>query len=288
MLRRTWHFIALTFTISWLLWLPSVLRSNGFDDLPEIVGLPSMFAVLGPAFAAFILVGRESGRAGIGRLLRRAIATTFNKGWWLPTLLLMPAIGLLSVGILALLGEEFPDWAAPNVIEAIVTGLFILVLGGGLEEFGWRGYALDRMQNGRNAVVASLVLGIIWGLWHLPLFFMDGTTQSEIPWWQFILQIMVLSVLFTWLYNNTGGSLLVAILFHTIGNTTSALLPPYFTTEIGRWISFGILLVTVVIVVLLWGRRTLSRNQTIPQPSLGGIKRPAAGVPQPEIKGTAS
>ena len=103
MLRKTWIFFVLTYAISWLLWLPSVLRSNGIYDLPEIVGLAGMFAVLGPTIAAFILVGRESGKAGMGRLLRRAIATGFGKRWWLPTLLLMPIIGLLTAAVLSLL-----------------------------------------------------------------------------------------------------------------------------------------------------------------------------------------
>jgi membrane protease YdiL (CAAX protease family) len=270
MLRKTWVFFVLTFAISWLLWLPSVLRTNGYPNLPEIVGLAGMFAVLGPTIAAFILVGRESGRAGMGRLIRRAFATGFSMRWWLPTLLLMPIIGLLTAAILSLLGTEIPDWTAPTLVTALVTTITILFIGGGLEEFGWRGYALDRMQNGKNAVVASLVLGFFWGLWHLPLFFMEGTTQAEaaIPIWEFILQIMVLSVLFTWLYNNTGGSLLVAILFHTIGNTTGALLPPYFATEIGRWVYFGLLLITSIIIVLIWGHRSLNRDQTVPQPSI--------------------
>lgn len=268
MLRSTWKFFLLTYAISWLLWLPSVLRTNGFDSLPEIVGLPGMFAVFGPAIAAFMLTGRESGRAGMIKLLRRAIAAGFSARWWLPTLFLMPLIGLLTLGILILLGIELPEWTAPTLLTALITTIFILFLGGGLEEFGWRGYALDRLQNGQNAVAASLVLGLIWGLWHLPLFFIEGTTQEVIPLWQFLLQIMVLSVLFTWLYNNTGGSLLVAILFHTIGNTTSALLPPYFALEIGRWISFTILLATTLVIVAIWGWQTLSQRQAVPGSSL--------------------
>ena len=270
MLRKTWVFLVLTYAISWLLWLPAVLRSNGFSDLPEIVGLPGMFAVLGPTIAAFILTGKESGRAGMGRLLRRAFVTGFRKRWWLPTLLLMPAIGLLTAFIMSLLNVEMPEWAPPTIINALMTALIILFIGGGLEEFGWRGYALDRMQTGKNALIASLVLGFFWGLWHLPLFFMDGTTQAEaaIPIWEFILQQMVIAVLFTWLYNNTAGSLLVAILFHTIGNTTSALLPPYFATELGRWINFSILLITAVLIVLVWGQRTLNGGRPVPQPSL--------------------
>lgn len=270
MIGRTWKFFVLTFVISWVLWLPGVLRSNGYDSLPAIVGLPGMFAVLGPAIAAFILVGRESGRAGMGRLLRRAFASGFKKRWWLPVLLLFPAIGILTVAILLLLGEQTTGWTAPTLLTAVVTFVTILFIGGGLEEFGWRGYALDRMQTGQNAVIASLVLGLFWGVWHLPLFFIEGTVQSRaaIPVWEFVLQTMVLAVLYTWLYNNTRGSLLVAILFHTIGNTTSALLPPYFATELGRWVNFSILLITVLIVVLFWGWRTLNRGRTVPQPSL--------------------
>jgi membrane protease YdiL (CAAX protease family) len=269
-LRRTWAFFGLAFAISWLLWLPGVLRSNGFDNLPEIVGLPGMFAVFGPAIAAFILIGRESGRAGVGRLLRRAIDARFNKVWLLPTILVMPVIGLLTVGILVLLGEEWPDWTAPTAVIALGTTFYILFLGGGLEEFGWRGYALDRMQNGKNAVVASLVLGFFWGLWHLPLFFTEGTVQAKaaIPIWEFVLQQMVLAVLYTWLYNNTRGSLLIAILFHTAGNAAAALLPPTFETELGRWMNFILLLVAALIVVAVWGWQTLRRGHEVPQPSL--------------------
>jgi len=160
MLRRTWKFFVLTFVISWLLWLPGVLRSNGYGSLPEI---PGMFAVFGPAIAAFILVSQESGRAGMGRLLRRAFATGFKKRWWLPTLLLFPAIGILTAVILLLLGEPTPDWIAPTLFTALVTFVTILFISGGLEESGWRGYALDRMQTSQNAVTASLVLGLFRG-----------------------------------------------------------------------------------------------------------------------------
>ena len=270
MLRKTWVFFALTYAISWLLWLPSVLRSNGLANLPEIVGLAGMFAVLGPTIAAFILVGRESGRAGMRRLLRRAIETSFKKRWWIPTLLLFPVIGLLTTGILMLMGIETAVWTPPTLLTAIGTAVFILLFGGGLEEFGWRGYALDRLQTGQNAIAASLVLGFFWGLWHLPLFFIDTSVQAQaaIPIWEFVLQQMLLAVFYTWLYNNTRGTLLVAILFHTIGNTSAALLPPYFGTEIGRWVNFILLAITALLVAITWGWRTLNRGQTVPQPSL--------------------
>jgi membrane protease YdiL (CAAX protease family) len=265
--RQLVQFVVLTFGISWLLWLPSVLRSTGVADLPEIVGLLGLFAVLGPTVAAFVLVGRQAGRAGMGRLLRRAFATNFDKRWWIPTLLLLPTVGVLTTIVIVLAGDGVEDWAVPTLGTALITVAVILFVGGGLEEFGWRGYALDRLQNGGNALTASLILGLIWGAWHLPLFLIDGTVQQAIPAWQFILQQMLLAVLYTWLYNNTSGSLLVAIVFHTVGNASAALLPEFFATSLGRWTNFALLLVTVGVIGAVWGWKTLNRDQPVPRPS---------------------
>ncbi len=265
--RQLGLFVALTFGISWLLWLPSVLRSTGVADLPEIVGLLGLFAVLGPTVAAFVLVGLQSGRAGMARLLRRAFATNFDKRWWIPTLLLLPTVGAVAVAVVALAGDGFQDWVVPSIGTVLVTTVTILLVGGGLEEFGWRGYALDRLQNGRNALTASLTLGLIWGSWHLPLFLIDGTVQQAIPVWQFLLQQMLLAVLYTWLYNNTSGSLLIAIVFHTLGNASAALLPEFFATSLGRWTNFALLLAAVAIIGAVWGWQTLNRDQPVPRPS---------------------
>ena len=266
--RQLGLFVALTFGISWLLWLPSVLRSTGVADLPEIVGLLGLFAVLGPTVAAVVLVGLQSGRAGMARLLRRAFAIDFDKRWWIPTLLLLPTVGAVAVAVVALAGDGFPDWVVPSVGTVLVTIVVILFVGGGLEEFGWRGYALDRLQNGRNALTASLALGLIWGSWHLPLFLIDGTVQQAIPVWQFLLQQMLLAVLYTWLYNNTSGSLLIAIVFHTVGNASAALLPEFFASDLGRWTNFALLLAAVAIIGAVWGWRTLNRDQPVPRPSI--------------------
>ena len=149
----------------------------------------------------------------------------------------------------------------------LATTVTILFVGAGLEEFGWRGYALDRLQNGRNALTASLVLGLIWGRWHLPLFLIDGTVQQAIPAWQFILQQILLAVLYTGLYNDSSGSLLVAITFHTIGNASAALLPEFFATNQGRWTNFALLLVAVGVIGTVWGWKTRNRDQPVPRPS---------------------
>jgi membrane protease YdiL (CAAX protease family) len=125
----------------------------------------------------------------------------------------------------------------------------IWLLGAYPEEYGWRGYALPRLLKINSPLVASLVLGILWGIWHLPLHFIPTTTQYVIPIWQYLLQTIVLSILYTWLHKGTRGSVFIASMFHAFSNIAGAAIP-YWTTEAGRWISFGLMLVTAVIIVV--------------------------------------
>ena len=252
-------FFALTFAISWLLWLPQLLDNVGLVQLPAFVGLLGMFAPFGPSIAALWLTGRHGGREGVRKLLRRGWSLGFDKKWLLPTFLLMPVVGLLTVGVMALLGLPVQwEYGAPWQAWA-PTFVIILLLNALPEEYGWRGYALGRMLRHGNALLSSLILGLIWGLWHLPLHFIEGTVQSAIPVYQFVLQQMVLAVLYTWLFNNTRGAVSVSILFHAAGNIVGAAVP-HWTTDQGRWIGFAVLVVFAAAVVLVWGPRHLSRS----------------------------
>jgi membrane protease YdiL (CAAX protease family) len=147
-----------------------------------------------------------------------------------------------------------PPWAA-----LVPTFFIILLLNALPEEYGWRGYALGPMLNRSSAIMASLVLGLLWGLWHLPLHFIEGTVQSAIPVYQFIIQQMVLAVLYTWLFNNTRGAVSVAILFHAVANIVGAAVP-YWTTDLGRWIGLAVLAAAMAVIVLIWGPQHLSRS----------------------------
>jgi hypothetical protein len=98
-----------------------------------------------------------------------------------------------------------------------------------------------------------------WGLWHLPLHFIEGTVQSTIPVYQFVLQQMVLAIFDTWLFNNTRGAVSVAILYHTIGNVMGAAVP-HWTTDLGRRIGFAVLVVFAAGIILIWGPQHLSRS----------------------------
>ena len=185
----------------------------------------------------------------------------FDKRWLLPTVLLVPLTSLVTLAAMALVGLPIQWEFAPPWQALVPTFVLILLFNALPEEYGWRGYALSRMQSRSSALIASLILGAIWGLWHLPLHFIEGTVQSAMPVYEFVLQQMVLAIFYTWLFNNTRGAVSVSILFHAIGNIVGAAVP-YWTTTLGRWIGFGVLVLFAFGVLLIWGPRHLSRSSS--------------------------
>jgi membrane protease YdiL (CAAX protease family) len=129
--------------------------------------------------------------------------------------------------------------------------------GGLSEEFGWRGYALPRFQARWNALVSSIVLGVIWAVWHLPLWFLAGSSQQGSSFWVFLANMVLTSVLYTWLFNNAKGSILVAVVFHAISNTLVQMFPEPIA-NLFYWVVLGL---TVMFVVAVYGPRTLVRKR---------------------------
>jgi membrane protease YdiL (CAAX protease family) len=129
--------------------------------------------------------------------------------------------------------------------------------GGLSEEFGWRGYALPKLQSRWNALASSLILGVIWAAWHIPLWFLAGSSQQGTSFWIFLANLVLLSILYTWLVNNARGSILVAVVFHAISNTVAQMFPEP-TANLFYWIVLGVM---VVLVVVFYGPRKLVREQ---------------------------
>ncbi|WP_353809507.1 CPBP family glutamic-type intramembrane protease [Agromyces sp. SYSU T00194] len=257
--RHVVWFFVLSFAISWLAWLPTVLDSAGAVDLPDSVGILGIVGPFGPFIAALVMLRRSGGRRAIMTLLKRGWSFDFDKRWLVPTLLLAPATAAVTVGVMLLTGQPIAWEYGLSAVAIVPMGLFILVMNAAPEEYGWRGYALQPLIDRLGALGASLVLGAVWGLWHLPLHFITGTVQENIPISQFILQQMVLAVFYTWLFANTRGAVSVAILFHTVANVVGAAVPTW-TTDQGRWTGFLVQLAFAVVIVIVWGPRRLRRQ----------------------------
>jgi membrane protease YdiL (CAAX protease family) len=192
------EFFVLAYLLTW--WIYPLLR---FSPLLGIFGL------FGPALAAIIMAAVTGGKSGVKQLLSRVVLWRVGVRWYLIALGLPTVLSIATAGLSYLLGaSDFIQVGALTVLELV---LFVLVVG---EELGWRGYALPRLLEKRSAVTASLILGVLWGLWHLPTFLVPGTPQYGLPLTAFVLLTIEYSILMTWVFLHTLGSVLIATLFH--------------------------------------------------------------------------
>jgi membrane protease YdiL (CAAX protease family) len=146
----------------------------------------------------------------------------------------------------------------PSLI--LVNFVVILFTGGSLqEELGWRGYTLPRLQDRFNALVSSIIIGFMWGLWHLTYFFIGTELTYAYGIIPQIITAILLSILMTWLFNNTGGSVLVSLLFHNMFNLSNDMFPA-LQTQLGSLLFMAFFTAAAVIVVLVWGHKKMIRK----------------------------
>jgi membrane protease YdiL (CAAX protease family) len=224
-------FFVLTFAISWTLWLG--LAAAALPITTTTGAVLNVVAIAGPSIAAVLLA------IGLGQGQPRELLTGFYLSRlsprWSAVALGLP-LAMMAIAIaasVAFLGAPRPDLTVGVMGVLLVEFVRILFLGGPLgEELGWRGFALPRLQQHRTALTSSVLLGLVWGLWHIPMYFVPGTGQHEIlrtgtsPAFAiggFVGWTIGLSVLFTWLFNQTRGSLIVVILFHAAVNLAAFL-----------------------------------------------------------------
>ena len=255
--RPVLAFFGLTMAISWGLWWPI---AGGYVES----AIAERVAVFGPTIAALVLTGHLHGWEGIVRLGRRLRHWRVGSRWYLLGLGFSPALLLVAVGVHRATGGSLPPLSLPDPPIIVIGFVYVLLTSVAGEELGWRGFALPRLQRSYSALTASLLLGIVWFLWHLPLFYMQDDFHRFIPLELFALQVVGFTVLYTWLFNSTDGSLVLPHLFHTANNFTFFVLPvlPGGPTDSTRplWIGIGLLWVVVAVVVLVTGPESLSRT----------------------------
>ena len=175
-----------------------------------------LIALFGPTFGACVVLPATEGGAGIRRLLacfrvRRADLP------WLAVALLLPLALTVPVWLLGSVAQASLDFRL-TPLSAVSFVLAALIVG---EEVGWRGFALPHLLRRQSALVASLIVGIVWAFWHLPNFLLPGFPHRGLPFPAFVLMVVAYSVLFAWLYCRTAGSLTVAVVFHAAINLVS-------------------------------------------------------------------
>jgi len=255
-------FFVLTFLITWSVWL-LMIYSQLESPLMKL-------GTFGPTISALILIGFQQGKSEFRKLGAKLIRWRVSWIWYVvslagPVLVILAALQIYqALGGAGLVFNDPGQWYLVFVVFFYV--LFTSVLG---EEIGWRGYAFPRLMDSFSPLAASLILGLVWGFWHLPLFWMPWDFHSEMAFLPFLIQVLASSVIYGWLYVNTGGSLLIIHLFHTASNAAAGLLPllPMSTGGDLRpfWLAVGLLTVAAVIIVLCSGS-DLARDKKIGEP----------------------
>jgi uncharacterized protein len=271
-----WAYAALTFVLAWAAWIPAAMLFHNTHGpaLPSFTGGLTVLQTLGtvaPTVAAYLVLRASGRRDLLDWITGRYRIWRVHPGWYLTAGLLAPAITLVSLGVRALADPHFqvaPDSPLGEMLGDLgvvgVALVFPLLILGQLpsspllEEFGWRGLALPLLQARWNALASSVVLGLVWGVWHLPLMVAYG--DPLVP---YLLLIVPQTVLMTWVVNSARGSMLLAMLFHAGLNTALTTLYP------GSWSMVEIVLtwLVAVAVVLRYRPRDLARRDRVQLPS---------------------
>ena len=245
--------------------------------------LPNSLIALGgfaPAISAFLVLAMTSGKPGFLRLIRSIVHWRVGVGWYLLALLGIPVLNFLAFLVIP---GRIADFTTPDsqLLQLYLTEIAInLTIGIAplWEEIGWRGFALPRVQTLYGPVVGTLILGALWGLWHLPFFFgplaltgPEATVASAtIALVEFSIGLIGLSVVMTWVLNNCGGSTLLAILIHVAFDSSGIALfalfpstPPYYLPVSYQTLGIAIIYSVVALILIVWTRGNLGYKREV-------------------------
>src|ERR687890_822454 len=270
-------FFVLVYALAWIIESPLVFLQ---DSITFAQG--QIFFILSAnvvSVVAIVLTGVVFGRGALRKLLGRLLIWRVNPIWYLVVLLGPVVLVGGAVGLNTLLGG--PALSLGNtLLGVVIMWAFFIFPGSALgEEIGWRGYALPRLQTGRSALSASLIFAPIWGLWHLPLWLTGAPVKTPTFYVPFFASAFAFSVILTWVYNSTGGSLLMVVLLHATVNLPITLVIDDLGSRatVPVLLYWGLMIVAAIVVVMVAGRKHLSRKHRKQEEE--GAAEPAVAAP---------
>ena len=270
--RNLAFFLLIAFGWSWIWW---ALFIFGILKMPAGIGTPELdfgsagplmlviaLTPYGPTIAGFVMAAMTEGKLGVKALWGRFWNRNISFKWLLVILLFSPVLRLVANFVSRTLdGQVYPVLTYPNQPWMFIPPFIAntLINGGMSEEFGWRGYILPRFQARWNALISSIVLGAIWASWHIPLWFVPGDSHNQRNFREWAGFLILFSILMTWIFNNTNGSVLAAILFHSMANSVGDLI---WCCGSSAWPFYGLELAAVILIVIIFGPKNLVRQKS--------------------------
>jgi CAAX protease family protein len=254
-------FLAIAYVLTWSLWF----ASTGIAS-PIARAVVFNLGVFVPGILSLAMTAWTGGRDGVAKLLRTLVEWDVSVRWYV-----FAAGYMFSIKVLAALIHRaaFGVWPRfgdlPVVLLFGATAVSWLTGGQAGEELGWRGFALPRLAATFGLGAASVVLGVVWACWHLPLFFLPGfdTFNQSFP--QYLLQVVAVSVAMAWLWGNTRGSLFLTMLLHAAVNNTKDIVPSADPAAVSPW-TLSHSAVAWITAALLWASAVFFLR-TMPKPS---------------------
>jgi len=264
----------------WIYFLATYLWSGVFGGLAILLDLSMesalglvlvLLAAIGPMVTGISFTCLTRDREGRRDYWKRIVSfKRIPAKWYLVVFLFVPILNGLAALIDFLAGGTGATWgeAALNLFSnpaSIILSILFATLFPFIEELGWRGYLLDRLQDKYSALVSSLILGVLWSLWHLPMFFIRDSYQASLgigtpAFWLFFAGIIPLNFAFTWIYNNTNRSTLAVILFHAMVNFTGEL---FALSESADMLSIALWFVAAVGITVVWSTKTFTPRKEV-------------------------
>lgn len=261
-----WLYFVVTFAWTWFFWGLVILLQLSMESAGGLALL--LLGLLGPMLTGIGFTYLTRDQAGRRDYWARVIdVRRIGFKWFLVILLFAPILNVLAALLDILSGGEGAAWGTSlvNVVSDPISLVFAALFASlipFIEELGWRGYVLDRLQENKIALTSSLILGVVWSLWHLPMFFIPDSYQAglgvgTLEFWLFIVGVVPLAFAFTWIYNNTRRSTLAVILFHAMVNFTGELIA---LSERADMYAILLWFVAAIGITVIWGPKTFTRQ----------------------------
>lgn len=258
-------FFVITFIWTWVLWLPFVLPTFGLYEmniaLEGLVMLAVMLGAFGPLVSAMILTYRLGGKEKLKQFFGKCLDVKIKPIYYGMAFILGLSVTAVAHYLTILTGlDELPNNLIPEGINLplyvliVPYTLMLFILGGGQEEFGWRGFAQEPMQERFGVLKGSLIIGLIWSIWHAPLWLIIGEGHSYYPFLAFIVYATSWSVIIGIMYNLSGKKMMIAWIMHVLGNLSVPLFPVLFLEDVpqpGYWV-WAILNLSLAIGMTVW------------------------------------
>jgi membrane protease YdiL (CAAX protease family) len=265
------RFFFITFVWTWTFFAPLFLAGIGFlpeykESILRLKELIKVIACFGPAVGAIVSIYTLTGKDALKRYISSFLSIRFGIKIWI-FIFSIACIFTISWIIPELFGQPRLESSLSGVSNIPVIFVFIVfwiicvLFGGGQEEIGWRGYIMPILENKYGYIIGSLILGIIWTFWHIPLFFIPGTIQSQINFFCYMLLLIGYSYFFSWIINLSKNKLLSGLLVHGTVNAFLELFPPVVNEANNPQIRLWILSIsTFVIGLIIVIKRTMKHK----------------------------